>query len=210
MSRYIQELVERFPAISPLRKDIITIFEKVKSSFEKGSTLFVCGNGGSAADAEHMAGELMKSFVLPRNLSGEMTEKFTEYFGKQGMKIAEKLQNGLPVISLVSGIGFNTAFANDVSADMVFAQQLYVLAEKSDIMIAFSTSGNSANIAKAIATARVKGVYSILFTGEDGGQCAKMADYSLKIPSSETRIIQEYHLPVYHVLCLMLEEYFYG
>jgi len=210
MQDYFNELICRYPELSDIEKDIREVYNLLKKCFNNNGTLFVCGNGGSASDGEHIVGELLKGFRLKREINQDLKNKFTEKFGEEGTNTAEKLQSGFKAISLGSHPAFLTAFANDVDADLIFAQQLFVLGKEGDVLMGFTTSGNSKNILKAMEVASVKGIKTILMTGASGGKAFKMADYSLKMPETETYKIQELHLPVYHAICLMIEEHFYG
>ncbi len=210
-SKYLTSLLSRYKELSSLETDITEVFEIIKECYKKEGTLFVCGNGGSASDSEHIVGELMKGFALPRNLKDDnMKKKLESLYGEEGLFLSKSLQMGLRAISLMSHPALHSAFANDVNAEMVFAQQLYVLAKPGDLLFAISTSGNARNVMRAMHVASVIGVKTVLLTGVHGGKCAKIADKTIKVPEKETYKIQEYHLPIYHTLCLMLEEYFYG
>lgn len=210
MQDYFNELICRYPELSDIEKDIREVYNLLKNCFKNNGTLFVCGNGGSASDGEHLVGELMKGFKLKREINEDLKNKFTEKFGEEGTDTAEKLQSGFKAISLGSHPAFITAFANDVDADLIFAQQLFVLGREGDVLMGFTTSGNSKNIVKAMEVASIKGIKTVLMTGASGGKAFKMADHSLKMPETETYKIQELHLPVYHAICLMIEEHFYG
>ena len=202
-SKYLTSLLSRYKDISLLEADIIEAFEIIKKCYKKEGTLFVCGNGGSAADSEHIVGELMKEFVSPRRVTDiNLRNNLVKKFGNEGEFIVDKLQRGLRAVSLLSHPSLISAYSNDVSAEMIFAQQLYVMSKHGDVLLAISTSGNSKNVLKAIQLASVINVKTILLTGNNGGKCAELADCSIKI--------QEYHLPIYHTLCLMIEEYFYA
>lgn len=209
-SRHAEQLMKRFPELLPASGDILMAYSILEKTFFNGGTLFVCGNGGSASDAEHIVGELMKGFKLKRPLEGEALESFKKVLPEDGEKLALKLQMGLRAISLTGHPALTTAYMNDVSPEMTFAQQLFVLGREGDAVIGISTSGNSANVLNTLKVAAVKGIKRILFTGMNGGICEKHSDVVVKSPSKETHIIQEYHLPIYHALCLMLEERFYG
>ena len=202
-SKYLTSLLSRYKDISLLEADIIEAFEIIKKCYKKEGTLFVCGNGGSAADSEHIVGELMKEFVSPRRVTDiNLRNNLVKKFGNEGEFIVDKLQRGLRAVSLLSHPSLISAYSNDVSAEMIFAQQLYVMSKHGDVLLAISTSGNSKNVLKAIQLASVINVKTILLTGNNGGKCAELADCSIKI--------QEDHLPIYHTLCLMIEEYFYA
>lgn len=209
INKFIRELVNRFPV---LERETTHIEESTRLMIEAssgGGTLFFCGNGGSAADAEHIVGELLKGFILRRRMKEELAEKFKSY-GAQGAELAEKLQCGLRAISLTSHPGFATAFSNDVDGTMVFAQQLLALGRKNDVVMGISTSGCSRNIHNCFITAKAIGVKTILLTGDTEASCAELADCVIRVPETETFKIQELHLPVYHAICLILEDFFYG
>jgi len=210
MSYTISKLFIEFPKLKTIENQIIDCYEILKTTFQEQNTLFVCGNGGSASDAEHMVGELMKSFLIPRPINSEFSNKLSSLYNEEGSDFSSKLQEGLRTISLNSHPSLITAYGNDVDYEMVFAQQLYVLGREGDVVIGFTTSGNSKNIIKAFKVAKAKGITTIVFTGTDGGECSEIVDCCIKAPEKETYRIQEYHLPIYHALCAMLEEYFYG
>lgn len=209
MSDHLAELIRRHEALYTVKDAICQAFGMLKGCFSQGGTLFVCGNGGSAADAEHIVGELMKGFLLPRRQRGAMHDQLKALFGEEGRKIGAALQGGLRAVSLNGHPALASAFANDVDADLVFAQQLSVLAKPGDVLLGLSTSGNSRNVVKALRVAKAMGVMSIAMTGEKGGESANLADCAIKVPETETFLVQELHLPVYHALCAMLEEHFF-
>ena len=210
MSYNISRLFVDFPALMCLEKSINQAFELIKHVFINDGTMFICGNGGSAADAEHMVGELMKGFLLSRPVNQDFKNIMADLYGEESSMITSSLQEGMRAISLNGHPSLTTAFGNDVDFSMVFAQQLYVMGRANDVFVGFSTSGNAENIFKALQVAKAKNIKSILFSGSTGGKCAELADHSILIPETETYRIQEYHLPVYHALCAMLEEHFYG
>lgn len=210
MNIFLNDLIKRYPPISDLKENIWLTYQIILESLKNGGTVFTCGNGGSASDSEHIAGELLKGFILKRGLDEKTKQVFSEKFGVDGTNLAEKLQYGLRAISLTSHPAFITAFANDVDADLIFAQQLFGLGRKDDVLIAISTSGNSPNIYNCVLTASMMGIKTVLMTGKVGGRCAGLVDIALKMPENEAYKIQEYHLPIYHTLCLMIEDYFYG
>jgi len=210
MNNYLENLFSRFTELKYLEKELMSAFEMIKAAYEADGTVFVCGNGGSASDGEHIVGELMKSFVRKRTVDMDFRRKLSELYGNDGVFMADNLQCGLRAVSLTSHPALNTAFANDVNPVMVFAQQLYVMGRPGDVLIALSTSGNSANVIRAMQLARAKEIKIIAMTGESGGKCKEFTDCLINVPHHETFRIQEYHLPIYHTLCLMVEEYFYG
>ncbi len=201
------ELFENYPALEECRDDVKNTYEILEATYKNGGKILVCGNGGSAADCEHIVGELMKGFRLKRPLSEKEISAFSSY--KNGEEIAKTLQKGLPAISLVSHTGLMTAYMNDCDADSVFAQQVYGYMNYGDTLIALSTSGNSENVCRAAITARAKGGKVVAFTGVEGGRLSGLSDSAVKLPSTDTARIQEYMLPLYHCLCAMLEEEFF-
>ena len=206
--RYLNELTRRYPALAESTESLDKVYCSLKNVFFNQKTLFCCGNGGSASDCEHIVGELMKGFISKRRLPAEELKKINEVAEEEGF--AEKLQGGMRCISLLSHSGLNSAFTNDVDPLMTYAQQLYVLGREGDAILGISTSGNAVNICNAFKVAKAKGITTILMTGLNHGICEKYADHILRGPEMETYKIQEYHLPLYHCLCLMLEEAFYG
>ena len=208
--RHLKLLLERYPVLKTIENEIYCAYTALRDCYEAGGKLLIAGNGGSCADAEHIVGELMKGFVLPRPMD-EKTAAYVNLFdAKLGPALADKLQQGLPAIALSSHQALNTAFSNDVDAELMYAQQLYVIGQTGDIFLGISTSGNSKNVRYAAITAKAKGMKVIALTGKTGGALAELADINLIMPCKETYQIQELHLPVYHCLCLMLEEYFFG
>jgi D-sedoheptulose 7-phosphate isomerase len=210
MNIFIKKMLKRYPTLEKCSNDIEKAFDLCRQSFTNNGSLFLCGNGGSAADADHISGELLKGFILKREIPEDVKEELIEYFGDAGEFIGERLQRGLRAISLTGHPALSTAFGNDVDASLIFAQQLYALGNKGDVVIGLSTSGNADNVLKCFQVAAVKGIKTILLTGRDGGKCGKIADISIIVPENETYLIQELHLPIYHTLCLMIEDYFYG
>lgn len=193
--------MKRYPMLAGMREEIELVFCIMKDSYEKGGKLLVCGNGGSAADSDHIVGELMKGFYKQRKLP--TAEKIR--FGEQG----EKLQGALPAIALSQHSALSTAFLNDVDPDMVFAQQVYGYGAEDDVFLGLSTSGNSVNVISAAKVAAAKGMKVIAMTGKDGGAMRELCDVCLIVPAQMTADIQEFHLPIYHALCAMLEDYFF-
>ena len=206
---YLELLIKRYPALSPVRDSILAAYETMKECYENGGTLLVAGNGGSCADSEHIVGELMKGFVKRRPVSNEFAAALQEADEKRGEELASCLQGGLPAIALTGHAGLATAFLNDVNGEMIYAQQLYGYGKKGDVFIGISTSGNAENVMYAVAVAKASGIKTIGLTGKNGGKMAGACDCSIVVPSDETFKIQELHLPIYHTLCLMLEEHFY-
>ena len=206
--RYIKELVSRYPTLGSIAESLDKVYLALKICFVNDKTLFCAGNGGSAADAEHIVGEMMKGFLLPRPLNEVTKTSFRRRTGDD--TLADKLQMGLRCISLISHPALNTAFMNDVDPAMIFAQQLFVLGRTGDVVIGITTSGNAENIFNLFKVARARSITTILLTGSRPGRCEPFADLVIHVPESETYKVQELHLPVYHCLCSMLEENFYG
>lgn len=205
----IEELIGRYPVLEPVRGEIEKAFELLETCFANGGKLLIAGNGGSAADAEHIVGELMKGFVKRRPVPEEFGTALRAVDENRGAKLAEKLQGGLPAIALTGHEALSTAFANDVDGMLSFAQQVNGYGRPGDVFLGISTSGNSENVLYAAVTAKAKGMKVIGLLGRDGGKLAKISDAAIVVPERETYKIQELHLPIYHALCLMLEDRFY-
>lgn len=209
MNKYIDELIERYPVLEANREAINHAFEIMAASYETSGKLLIAGNGGSSSDADHIVGELMKGFVLPRKSDGAFKAKLCEIDATMGAELAEKLQGALPAIALTNHNSLNTAFLNDVDGSMCFAQQVNGFGKENDVFLGISTSGNSKNVLYAAITAKAKGLKVIGLTGRGGGKLASIADVVIAVDEKETYKIQELHLPIYHCLCLMLEERFF-
>lgn len=207
--KYIDELIERYPALEVCRNDIYHAYEIMAESYQNKGKLLVAGNGGSASDSEHIVGELMKSFVLPRKLDKNYADKLIAIDSEMGAELADKLQGALSAIALDGHIALSTAYLNDVDPLLGFAQQVNGYGMEGDVFLGITTSGNSKNILYANTVAKAKGMKTIALTGKDGGKIKDMVDVAIVVPEDETYKIQEYHLPVYHCLCLMLEKYFF-
>lgn len=202
-------LLAHYPNLAECADAIRTAFGAMKISFQSGGKLLLCGNGGSAADCEHIAGELMKGFLLKRPLPDDKKQAFLSQ-GEDGRLLAMNLQSALPCIPLTGATALTTAFANDVDPKLVFAQQVYGYGRPGDVLLAISTSGNAQNVAYAVRTAKAIGMTTIGLTGSGGGMLYELCDHTIRVPEKETYRIQEYHLPVYHALCAMLEAEFFG
>lgn len=205
----LDDLIERYPVLEEQKENIWQAFKVLEDSFKEGKKLLVAGNGGSAADAEHIVGELMKGFVKKRPLDEEMLMLLNSVDEKEGRLIGEKLQGALPTIALVDHVALSTAFLNDVDPLLSFAQQINGYGNTGDVFLGISTSGNSKNILSACTVAKAKGMKVIGLTGGTGGKLTEKADVTIVVNEKETYKIQELHLPVYHALCLMLEEAFF-
>ena len=210
LQKHIDLLIARYPSLNCIKQDIIEAFFIIEECYESDGKLLVAGNGGSAADSEHMAGELMKRFKIQRRVSDEYAKKLIDIDPERGPELAKNLERSLMAIPLVAHEALTTAYINDVDGLGVFAQQLMGFGRKGDVFLGISTSGNSKNIMNATVVARASGIKIIGLTGAKGGELAKISDVVIKVPETETYMIQELHLPVYHCLCLMLEDRFFG
>lgn len=200
----------RFPHLAHLRANVTQALGLLASCVKDGGKILICGNGGSAADAEHIVGELMKSFLLPRNLPASFASKFETNFPEYGQLLCQHLQQAIPAISLMNSVSFSTAFSNDENAEYSLAQQVWGLGQPADVLWGISTSGRSLNIIHAMRVAQLKGMKTLGMTGRDGGEMAGLCDVELRMPCDSTPAIQEMHLPVYHALCAELEEILFG
>lgn len=210
LEKHIDLLIERYPKLVSIRQEIIDAYLMMEESYENGGKLLIAGNGGSAADSEHIAGELMKRFKILRPVSKEYAEKLKEVDPVRGAELSKNLECSLMAIPLVAHEALTTAYINDVDGLGVFAQQLFGYGRKGDVFLGISTSGNSKNIMNATVVARASGIKVVGLTGAKGGELAKVADVAVKAPETETYMIQELHLPIYHCWCLMLEDHFFG
>ena len=206
----IEQLIFSYPGLDVCAADIKAAFNVLRDGYLRGRKLLTCGNGGSASDAEHIVGELMKGYLLKRPIPEEMRAKLLSSNPEDGGYLADHLQGGLPAISLVSQTSLISAIANDTAADMVYAQQVYAYGREGDILIGISTSGNSTNVIRAIQVARTLGLHTLGLTGRTGGKLRSLCDVCIRVPANETAFVQERHLPIFHVLCAMLEEEFFG
>ena len=210
LEKHIDLLVSRYPSLQSIRDVIIDAYLIMEECYLQGGKLLIAGNGGSAADSEHIAGELMKRFKTPRPVSLEFANRLKQIDPERGTELAKNLECGLMAIPLVAHEALTTAYINDVDGLGVFAQQLFGYGRAGDVFLGISTSGNSKNIMNATVVARALGIKVIGLTGENGGELAKVANVAVKVPETETYMIQELHLPIYHCWCLMLEDKFFG
>ncbi len=208
-SDIFKNLFQRYPELGVCKSDIQSAFDLLREAFIAGNKLIAAGNGGSAADCEHIVGELMKSFRFPRKIPEAEGAKLRELYGEDGDELAQRLEGSLPAIALPSMTSLLTASINDNAPKLVYAQMVQGYGQYGDVFLAISTSGNSENIVLACMEAKVKGLKVIGLTGGTGGQIKSLCDVNICVPSSETFEIQEYHLPVYHALCAMLEASFF-
>jgi D-sedoheptulose 7-phosphate isomerase len=210
MTQVMERLLERYPDLNRCAPAIRGAYELLERSYRGGGKLLVCGNGGSAADSEHIVGELMKGFVSRRPVPAEFRQKLGEFSPQEADYLADHLQGALPAIALVSHTALSSAYANDVAADMIYAQQVYGYGRPGDALLGISTSGNATNVANALRVARALGMSTIGLTGRDGGAMVSLCDVAICAPGQTTAEIQERHLPIYHALCMMLEEAFFS
>lgn len=205
----LESLLARYASLRPMSRVLHQGFELLRQSVESGGKILVCGNGGSASDSEHIVGELMKSFAYRRPIPPAHKQALIDS-SPDNAGLATALEGAIPAVSLVGQIGLITAFGNDVDYVYAFAQQVYGLGRSGDALIAISTSGNSKNVLHACHVARLRGMRVLGLTGDPGGKLAKLCDVAICVPASQTHLVQELHLPVYHYLCLALERHFFG
>lgn len=198
----INTLCLRYPVLEPCRDSLVEALKVLKDSFESGNKMLICGNGGSASDADHWCGELLKGFCSKRPLSNSWNQIL-------GSEFEGKLQDALPCIPLTGFTALGTAFANDVDPHFIYAQLCWALGKEGDVLVGISTSGNADNVFHAAKVANGKGMKVITLTGESGGKLKDLANVAIRVPVKETFHVQELHLPVYHALCLELEDYFF-
>lgn len=208
VKKVYDELLDRFAELDCCKEDILAAFEALKQSYIDGKKVLICGNGGSAADSEHIVGELLKQFKKKRQVDESILTALDGY-GADGAKMKETLEGSLAAISLTSHIALSTAFANDKEPSMTFAQQLFGLGQAGDCLICISTSGNSKNCVYAAIMGKIKGLKTICMTGESESKLSELCDISIRVPATQTYKVQEFHLPIYHALCSMLEEEFF-
>ncbi len=207
---HLQHLIERYPRLGECSDSIREAYALMRACYERDGKLLIAGNGGSAADSEHIAGELMKRFRRPRPVESAFAEKLKALDPQRGPSLAGNLECSLMAIPLVAHEALTTAYINDVDGLGVFAQQLFGYGRPGDVFFAISTSGNSENILSAVVVAKALEIPVVGLTGADGGALAEAADVAIRVPETETYKIQELHLPVYHCLCMMLEDHFFG
>lgn len=210
LQNHIDVLITRYPKLEDIVPAIISAYDVMEEAYEADHKLLVAGNGGSAADCEHIAGELMKRFKMPRPIHPDLAEKLKAIDPVRGLALAKNLERSLMAIPLVAHEALSTAYINDVDGYGVFAQQLLGFGRAGDVFLGISTSGNSENIMNTVVVAKALGIKVIGLTGADGGELAKCSDVAVCVPETETYMIQELHIPIYHCWCLMLEDYFFG
>ena len=206
-------MIKNYPALEICRENLFEMVETICDAFRGGGKLITCGNGGSAADAMHIVGELMKGFILPRRIekfNPEFVQRAQELFPADVEYFKANLQSALPAVSLVGETSLLTAFANDVSPNLIFAQQIFGLGKKGDVLLAISTSGNSDNVLFAVEVAKIMGIKVVAMTGQRGGRLRHQSDVAVCVPANSSYQIQEFHLPIYHMICLAAENEFFG
>lgn len=206
----VDQLCERYPSLTNVKPVIEEACNQLISCYEHGGKILICGNGGSCSDSDHIVGELMKSFELKRPISVEVKEKLASIDPDRGSYLANHLQQGLPAISLTAHTALITAIANDIDGEVIFAQQVIGYGQPGDILMAISSSGNSKNVLDACLVAKAMSLKVIGLTGETGGKMKDLCDILINVPGRRTSLIQELHLPVYHLLCLAVEHHFFG
>lgn len=209
LQKHIELLVERYPSLAPIKDDIVAAYLLLAESYQNGGKLLIAGNGGSAADAEHMVGELMKSFKLRRKVENDFAQKPVAEDQELGKVLAENLQGALPAIALDGHLSLSTAYMNDCEPLLCFAQQVNGFGRPGDVFVGISTSGNSKNVLYAAVAARAKGMKVLGLTGANDSKLKELSDVCIQVPQTETYMVQELHLPIYHCLCLMLEDKFF-
>jgi len=210
INKHIDTLIDRYPKLIVCREQLQEAYNILKQAYSEGRKLLVCGNGGSASDSEHIVGELMKEFKLKREVYKNQADAMKKIDPELGTILAEHLQGALPAIALTGHSSLTTAFMNDSLPELIFAQQVNGYGKQNDVLLGISTSGNSRNVLFAAVAAKAKGLKVLGLTGQRDCKLAKLADICIQVPETETYKIQELHLPVYHCLCMMLEEHFFG
>ena len=206
----INELIERYPSLEVCRQSLNDAIVMISNMYSNGGKLLICGNGGSAADSEHIVGELMKGFVKKRPIDHNMCVKMKDICPNEAEYLSKNLQGALPAISLMNAVALNSAFANDQAPDLSMAQQVLGLGNEGDILIGISTSGNSSNVIYAVQMAKVKGMKTIGLLGGKECKLKSLVDVAICTPSDVTYKIQEYHLPIYHMICIAIENEFFN
>ena len=201
----LQELIDRYPALEACRESIVQAFDALVRTHGSDGKLLIAGNGGSAADSDHISGEMTKSFRFKRALDPALQSRLEELYGDDGVELSKNLEGGLKAIPLTVFNAANSAFNNDVAPEAAYAQLVQVFGREGDVFLGITTSGNSKNIILALMAAKARGMTTIALTGSKGGKCVGLADICIRVPEDETFKVQELHLPVYHALCAMVE-----
>lgn len=209
MEETFQVFYERYPKLKSYDKKIKEAYKVMEESYSKKNKLLICGNGGSASDSDHIVGELMKSFLFKRKIEESISVKLKNQFGDDGLFLAENLEGALPAIAVTQHTALNSAFLNDVSGELIYAQQVYGYGEQGDVLLGISTSGKAKNVLAAFKVAKVKDIKTIAITGSNPNPLSKLCDVIIQLPSNETTYIQEQTIPIYHLLCNLLEKHFF-
>lgn len=207
---YLDTLISRYPVLAGVREEILSCYRLLEKTYENGGKLLVAGNGGSAADAEHVVSELMKGFLLPRHVEDDFARKLLAQDAQLGAVLVQKLEGALPAIALTGHPALSTASINDADSQIYFAQQVNGYGNPGDVFLGISTSGNSINVLYAAVVARAKGLHVVGLTGAKESRLSRLSDVCIRVPEEVTHQVQELHLPIYHCLCMMLEERFFG
>jgi D-sedoheptulose 7-phosphate isomerase len=210
MNQHVHQLIHRYPILEPCGNSIQAALELLVETYQEGGKLLVCGNGGSAADSEHIVGELMKGFMKKRGLSSADRQRLIDLDCQRGATLADSLQGSLPAIALTGHVALASAIANDNGAEMIFAQQVHGLGQPGDTLLGLSTSGNSGNVLNAFLAAKLRHVSTVALTGAKPSPLSELADVTVQVPSDNTPEVQELHLPIYHALCIALEDHFFA
>lgn len=210
MNLLLNELMERYPSLKKCERQILRAEEMIVDTYRKGGKILVCGNGGSCADADHIVGEMMKGFLLRRKMDEKCQERFQQALGEEAQPLIEKLQCGIPALSLPSQSVVLSAFINDVDPELMYAQMVFGYGQEHDLLIGLSTSGNARNVTEAAKVAKALGIRSLALTGQKESRLSAICDCTIQVPETETFKIQELHLPVYHYLCAAAEQSIFG
>lgn len=207
----MEELLTRYPALAFCKDALMDALALMLETYEKGGKIMACGNGGSCADAQHIVGELMKGFLLRRPMTAEQKKAFETALGAEDAELfASRMQRGIPAVALDGATGLLTAYANDVDADYIYAQQVFAFGGENDLLIGISTSGNSKNVVNAMKAAKALDIKTVALTGAKESKSSALATVAIRVPETETFKVQELHLPVYHYLCAEMEERVFG
>lgn len=207
LAQGLDTLISKYPVLEPNREQIGSSFSLLLATVQRGNKILICGNGGSASDADHIVGELMKSFVKERPIDSQLKASLEKVDGEKGAYLARHIQDAIPAINLSQHTALSSAFANDVDPQLGFAQQVMGYGVPGDLLWGLSTSGNAQNVLYAAIMAKAKGMHTLAMTGKSGGKLKKYSDVCICVHEEQTYSIQELHLPIYHFLCIMLEQY---
>lgn len=210
LMKYVEQLFFRYPNLSRIEGNIVAAYLEMEKCYTNKGKLLIAGNGGSASDSEHIAGELMKKFRISRKVDEDFSRRLRDVDEVRGRELTDRLEYALPALPLTVQEALTTAYINDVGSKGLFAQQLMGYGKSGDVFLGISTSGNSENVIDAAVVAKAMDIRVIALTGQNGGKLADFSDVLVNVPEDETYLIQELHVPIYHCWCLMLEERFFG